>query len=68
MSGFQRALPVALAVFTGVLGGYYTFQPALVQDKNLQNKATESLSPVTTPDPSGLRNLKQDDGGTRDAK
>ncbi|KAL7802428.1 hypothetical protein V8C44DRAFT_362219 [Trichoderma aethiopicum] len=25
--GFQRALPLALTVFCGVIGGFYTFQP-----------------------------------------
>ncbi|KAF4508293.1 hypothetical protein G6O67_004697 [Ophiocordyceps sinensis] len=27
MSGLQKALPVALAVFCGFLGGYHTFEP-----------------------------------------
>ncbi|KAK5988697.1 hypothetical protein PT974_10185 [Cladobotryum mycophilum] len=27
MSGFQKALPIALTVFFGVVGGVYTFQP-----------------------------------------
>ncbi|KAK4082034.1 hypothetical protein PCL_04840 [Purpureocillium lilacinum] len=29
MSGFQKALPIGLAVFCGVIGGVYTFQPVL---------------------------------------
>ncbi|KAJ6440823.1 acid protease [Purpureocillium lavendulum] len=29
MSGFQKALPIGLAVFCGVIGGIYTFQPVL---------------------------------------
>ncbi|RSL99652.1 hypothetical protein CEP52_009595 [Fusarium oligoseptatum] len=29
---FERALPLALTVFCGVIGGYYTFQPVFAPD------------------------------------
>ncbi|KAL7780785.1 hypothetical protein V8C43DRAFT_299796 [Trichoderma afarasin] len=37
--GFQRALPLALTVFCGVVGGFYTFQPLFApQDQSPTEK------------------------------
>ncbi|KAI1045196.1 hypothetical protein LB505_004978, partial [Fusarium chuoi] len=32
MHVFERALPLALTVFCGVVGGFYTFQPIFAND------------------------------------
>ncbi|KAI1055813.1 hypothetical protein LB506_009415 [Fusarium annulatum] len=39
MHVFERALPLALTVFCGVVGGFYTFQPIFANDaqKNLDS-------------------------------
>ncbi|KAH6877320.1 hypothetical protein B0T10DRAFT_496855 [Thelonectria olida] len=32
MGAFERVLPLALTVFCGVVGGYYTFQPVMAAE------------------------------------
>ncbi|KAH8735319.1 hypothetical protein BGZ61DRAFT_444064 [Ilyonectria robusta] len=49
MSAFERALPLALTVFCGVIGGYYTFQPVFAPDA--LRKDTPSQSAETKPEP-----------------
>ncbi|KAL7954088.1 hypothetical protein V8C34DRAFT_32380 [Trichoderma compactum] len=43
--GFQRALPLALTVFCGVVGGFYTFQPLFApQDQSPTEKVQEMIN------------------------
>ncbi|KAH7210931.1 hypothetical protein BKA60DRAFT_575287 [Fusarium oxysporum] len=42
MHVFERALPLALTVFCGVVGGFYTFQPIFANDA--QKKVDPPLS------------------------
>ncbi|UNI16203.1 hypothetical protein JDV02_002663 [Purpureocillium takamizusanense] len=55
MSGFQKALPIALAAFCGVIGGVYTFQPILapkdpiVEGREKTVPATQQTKPAADP-------------------
>ncbi|KAH7311741.1 hypothetical protein B0I35DRAFT_481680 [Stachybotrys elegans] len=48
MSAFEKALPAALAVFCGVIGGYYTWQPMLAPQPDI--KPLPTTSPSTSAD------------------
>ncbi|SPJ82843.1 uncharacterized protein FTOL_10060 [Fusarium torulosum] len=39
---FERALPLALTVFCGVVGGIYTFQPIFAPDAQKKIQPTKS--------------------------
>ncbi|KAL3963750.1 hypothetical protein ACCO45_000754 [Purpureocillium lilacinum] len=45
MSGFQKALPIGLAVFCGVIGGVYTFQPVLAPKDLTVDGREKTLQP-----------------------
>ncbi|KAI5457259.1 hypothetical protein BGZ63DRAFT_394340 [Mariannaea sp. PMI_226] len=56
MSAFERAFPLALTVFCGVIGGYYTFQPVLAKDAVRKDpllhpeiKTEEQKNPASSP-------------------
>ncbi|KAH7149752.1 hypothetical protein B0J13DRAFT_548758 [Dactylonectria estremocensis] len=49
MSVYERALPLALTVFCGVMGGYYTFQPVFAPDALLKGASPQSTE--TSPEP-----------------
>ncbi|KAJ3496413.1 hypothetical protein NLG97_g2677 [Lecanicillium saksenae] len=54
----ERALPMAMAIFCGVAGGFYTFQPMLAPKEPL-DKLDEATKPV---------NAKTTDAKAPDAK
>ncbi|KAM3498825.1 hypothetical protein MY10362_007870 [Beauveria mimosiformis] len=59
----ERALPLALAVFCGVAGGFYTFQPMLTPK---EPQETVHVTAQTT-DPNGA-DAKADETKARAAK